>query len=47
VKIVDSEGKVVLSSTGQLTDYKQLKEVKEAIVSALKKLGTPVPDYFV
>lgn len=44
LRIIDSEGKAI-GGTGQITSYRNIKEVKKVMRDALKHLGKPVPSY--
>jgi hypothetical protein len=45
LRIIDSEGKLVVSGTRQITSHRQLDEVKQVMREALEDLGLDVPDY--
>ena len=45
LRIVDSEGKQVVSGTRQITSRKSLNQVKQVMREALEDLGINVPDY--
>ena len=45
LRIVDTEGKNVISGTRQILSYKHLNEVKEVMREAMVHLGIPIPDY--
>ena len=45
LRIIDSEGNLVINGTNQITSHRQLKEVKQAMRDALEDLGEDVPEY--
>ena len=46
LRIIDPEGKILVSGTGQLTSYNQLQQVKQVMQESLVDLGEVLPDYF-